>query len=637
MTLRLKRDEYAWMEDLTDPRVASWARSQDKVARASVRKDSAVLYKRMREYYKLPIARSIEATKDGYVFFYSDERSYKVVLIRRDGSRTKLADSAGMGKDTVIQGLQARGEGGVYALHTSVGGSDEGVVDFIDYKAEEKLDSLRGHIGSVVWLKGSAIYYVRSYRKGKTPDGVKPPADRVFLRKNGREEMVFGKGLKTDTFIGLKKSGDGTRALVDLAFGWTRSTPVAGRVGEPDHWAPLLEKNASIVTHIGYKGGKHYLLSFRESNGSVVTATSGSARSVVAEGKAPLQDATLVGDELLCTYLEDASIRMRLFNLDGRAGKKLEFETPGSLAAFGTPSSYGSEAVFVFTSFALPYRIYRLSKGRMDVIASEELKGRFKVENRSAKSKDGTRVHYFMATKDRRPTKGVLLFGYGGFRVSLMPTFNPSYIPLLEDGIAYGVANLRGGLEDGEGWHKAGMREKKHHVFEDYIAVLESLKQRGDRVVGFGRSNGGLLMGTTMNWRPDLFAGVIIGYPVLDMLAFHRLLAGKAWVPEYGDPDDPKDARFLASYSPYQNLDEKKHYPPVFIYTGLKDDRVHPGHAFKFQARLKDMGVDSTMRVEVQSGHIGTTPEARIREEADKLAFAYKALGIRASKKAVSR
>jgi len=147
-------------------------------------------------------------------------------------------------------------------------------------------------------------------------------------------------------------------------------------------------------------------------------------------------------------------------------------------------------------------------------------------------------------------------------------------------------------------------------------------------VVGFGRSNGGLLMGATMNARPDLFAGVLIGYPVLDMMAFHRLLIGRAWVPEYGDPDNPKDAEFLLKYSPYHNISSRKKYPPVFIYTGLKDDRVHPAHAFKFASRLRDAGAKVALRVEVESGHIGTTPEMRMREEADKLAFVYTSLGM---------
>ena len=219
-----------------------------------------------------------------------------------------------------------------------------------------------------------------------------------------------------------------------------------------------------------------------------------------------------------------------------------------------------------------------------------------------------------------------MLFGYGGFRISITPSFNPTYLPFLEDGGVFAAANLRGGLEFGEDWHRAGMREKKFRVFQDYLAVLAKLKRGGARVVGYGRSNGGLLMGATVNEQPGVFDGVLIGYPVLDMMRYHRLLMGRAWVPEYGNPEDPKDRRFLLKYSPYHHIVARKHYPPVFIYSGLKDDRVHPAHAFKFYAKLKDAGADVALRVETESGHIGTTPEARIREEADKLAFVYKML-----------
>jgi len=173
------------------------------------------------------------------------------------------------------------------------------------------------------------------------------------------------------------------------------------------------------------------------------------------------------------------------------------------------------------------------------------------------------------------------------------------------------------------------MREKKFRVFEDYIAVLSKLKQESNHVVGYGRSNGGLLMGATMNERPELFDGVLIGYPVLDMMAYHRLLVGRAWVPEYGDPDDEKDRGFLMQYSPYHNLEKGKQYPPIFIYSGLKDDRVHPAHAFKFYSKLKEIGAEVALRVETESGHIGTTPEAKMREEADKMAFVYKILDMR--------
>ena len=172
------------------------------------------------------------------------------------------------------------------------------------------------------------------------------------------------------------------------------------------------------------------------------------------------------------------------------------------------------------------------------------------------------------------------------------------------------------------------MRERKQNVFDDYASVLRDLKERGMRVVAFGRSNGGLLVGATMTQRPELLDGAVIGYPVLDMRRFHKLYVGKSWVPEYGDPDDPGDAAFLAQYSPYHHIRDDVSYPPIFMYAGIHDDRVHPGHAFKFAARLDDAGHEYLLRVEEMSGHAGATPKTKIDEESDLMAFVYKVLGM---------
>ena len=384
-----------------------------------------------------------------------------------------------------------------------------------------------------------------------------------------------------------------------------------------------------MVTGIDYVDGRYFLLSFERSCGEVLAiGRRGARRVVVRESAWPLQEVALVGDRLLCHYLVDACSELRFYDMGGKFESSEKFDVPGSLLGEPAISALGNEAAFAFSSFTFPYRVYRLRANRLETVVTQDSGGKYAVRHGHATSADGTKIHYFLVLrKDTSPRK-VLLFGYGGFRVSLAPSFNPAYLPLLEDGAAFAVANLRGGLEHGEAWHRAGMREKKFNVFDDYLAVLAKLRREKKDVVGFGRSNGGLLMGATMNERPDLFAGVLIGYPVLDMMAFHRLLVGRAWVPEYGDPDDPGDAKFLLRYSPYHNVKPGTHYPPVLIYTGLKDDRVHPAHAFKFYSKLKEVGADVMLRVEVESGHIGTTPRARIREEADKLAFVYRALGI---------
>ncbi|MEM2235126.1 MAG: prolyl oligopeptidase family serine peptidase, partial [Desulfurococcaceae archaeon] len=175
--------------------------------------------------------------------------------------------------------------------------------------------------------------------------------------------------------------------------------------------------------------------------------------------------------------------------------------------------------------------------------------------------------------------------------------------------------------EYGEKWHEAGMKRNKMNVFHDYIAVVEKFKSMGFRVAGFGRSSGGLLIGAVMTLKPSLLDVAAIGYPVLDMLKFHKLYVGAAWIPEYGDPEDRGDREYLLQYSPYHNLKEGEEYPPTIVYTGLYDDRVHPAHALKFYAKMKSFGNNVCLRIEASSGHSGSSPQVLAMEMADVLSF----------------
>ena len=209
----------------------------------------------------------------------------------------------------------------------------------------------------------------------------------------------------------------------------------------------------------------------------------------------------------------------------------------------------------------------------------------------------------------------------------MTPVYNPLALLLAERGGVFVVANIRGGGEYGEKWHRDGMRENKQNVFEDFKSVLKYFKEKGARVVAIGFSNGGLLVAAVLTQSPELLDGAVIGYPVIDMLRFHKLYIGRAWVPEYGDPEREEDRKFLLKYSPYHNVKNVK-YPPTLVYTGLHDDRVHPAHAFKFVAKLLETGSKVFLRTETRSGHSGATTEVKITEQADVLAFIFKILNL---------
>jgi prolyl oligopeptidase len=411
------------------------------------------------------------------------------------------------------------------------------------------------------------------------------------------------------------------------SYGWLRGTVIAGDLGNPDEWGKIFGGEDYKAYPVDFVGGKYLIKSYDgEGFGRIVSIDAGgTVEELVGEGNEPLQDVVATERSLVSSYMVDATSIVRWHDMRGGLVGEYDFMAPGSVSSLTTD---GSECFFRYQSFATSHRVYRLDEAGLKALLSEEVPEEYEVDNLWSTSRDGTRVHSFMVRKQgSKPTKA-LLYGYGGFSISLTPRFFPNIIPFLEDGGAFVQANLRGGIEYGEGWHRAGMREKKQHVFDDFTSVLEQLREGGSKVVATGRSNGGLLVGATMTQHPDLLNGAVIGYPVLDMKRFHKLLIGQAWVPEYGDPDDPEDAEFLSRYSPYHNVEEGADYPPTFLFTGLHDDRVHPAHALKFAAVLEEAGHPYLLRVETKSGHAGATPETKIEEESDVMAFVYQALGM---------
>ncbi|HUF78560.1 MAG TPA: prolyl oligopeptidase family serine peptidase, partial [Thermoanaerobaculia bacterium] len=263
----------------------------------------------------------------------------------------------------------------------------------------------------------------------------------------------------------------------------------------------------------------------------------------------------------------------------------------------------------------------------------------YEVEQVFYTSKDGTRVPMFLTHRKGLELDGshpTLLYGYGGFKISLTPGFSPARIAWLEMGGVYAVANLRGGGEYGESWHQAGIKVHKQNVFDDFIAAAEWLIEnrytRPEKLAIEGGSNGGLLVGAAMTQRPELFAAALPAVGVMDMLRFHQFTAGRFWVDDYGSADDPEEFRALHAYSPYHNLRPGTDYPATLVTTADTDDRVVPAHSFKFTARLQEVhaGTDPVLiRIETRAGHGGGKPVSKILEQgADLLAFLVRALGM---------
>jgi len=627
MVFKEDADPHLWLEEMDDPRVEEWATARDVKARRALTSIASALRSRIAEYYGVPMVLMLEASRRGLLTLSREEGAYKVKLMTRDGSVEELVDSRDLGEDVLIKAIQAERDGSRYAYNYSHGGSDEGFTVLVDANTGEELDRLEGVTGFVTWLDDEAFYYVRSYRKEETPDGVKPPASRVLRREGGEEELVYGRGVPTSHWISLKKSLDESKALLGVSYGWHRSTVHAGSIENPDSWEKIYGGEDFKAVPIDHSGEEYLVRSFDGDGwGRIVSVDlNGESAELVGESGSPLEGAIVTQDEIVAAYLVDASSVIRRYNLNGNALDRIDFDLPGSVDFL---TSDGINSYFRYQSFTVPHRVYRLGTEGLETLASQSVPGDFEVTDGWSNSRDGTRVHSFAVKKKDVKTERALVYGYGGFSIPLTPRFSPFVVPFIEDGGIFVQANLRGGTEYGEAWHRAGMRERKQNVFDDFASVIGDLKAEGARAVAVGRSNGGLLVGATLTQRPELLDGAIIGYPVIDMRRFHELLIGRAWVPEYGDPDDPGDAEFLSKYSPYHNVREDAEYPPVLIYTGLHDDRVHPGHAFKFGALLEDSGHDVLMRVETKSGHAGATPTTKIEEESDVMAFVYRVLGM---------
>lgn len=366
-------------------------------------------------------------------------------------------------------------------------------------------------------------------------------------------------------------------------------------------------------------------------------------KEIVPQAEESLTGVSFVGNLLIGNYLKDAHSQVKLFTPSGQLVREVALPGIGTATGFGGKQT-DTETFYAFSSFATPPRIYRYDLVTGDSRLIREAKVKFNPDDYEVKqvfyqSKDGTRVPMFITAKKGTPLDGsnpTLLYGYGGFNIPLTPAFSVSRVAWLEMGGVYAQACLRGGGEYGEAWHKAGTKLHKQNVFDDFIAAAEWLVSnkytRSDRLAIQGGSNGGLLIGAVMTQRPDLFGVCLPAVGVMDMLRFQQFTAGRFWVDDYGSSDNPEEFKALYAYSPYHNIKKGVSYPATLVTTADTDDRVVPGHSFKFIAALQwaQAGPAPVLaRIETRAGHGAGKPTAKLIEEtADVLAFAAKNLKV---------
>ena len=366
-------------------------------------------------------------------------------------------------------------------------------------------------------------------------------------------------------------------------------------------------------------------------------------REIIAQSDDTLNSVSLVGNLFVVSYLQDAKTAVRVFDMNGKHLRDVRLPGIGSAGGFGGKRT-DTETFYSFSSFASPPSIYRydlltgqstlLNRAQVDMDTSA-----YVTKQVFYFSKDGTRVPMFITHKKGITLDGsnpTLLYAYGGFNIPITPRFSITRLAWMEMGGVYAVANLRGGGEYGKEWHQAGTKLNKQNVFDDFIAAAEWLIDNDytnrDKLAIQGGSNGGLLIGACMTQRPELFGACLPAVGVMDMLRFHQFTIGWAWVDDYGSSDDPEQFEALRAYSPYHNLTPSTVYPPTLITTADFDDRVVPGHSFKFAAALQYAQAGDApvlIRIETRAGHGGGKPTTkRIEEAADQWAFLVKTLDM---------
>jgi len=555
-----------------------------------------------------------------------------------------------------VTALSSDGRFFAYGLESS--GSDWNEIHVRDLQTDQDLPDL------VRWVKFSGISWTKDNRgffyprypaptsaSGQKLDSLRDP--KIYYHQLGdsqdKDRLIYERPDRPEWLLHASTSKNG-RYLVITASENTvpRNAVYAVNLVDPSHpqldspVRPVFAQLDAQYEAFSVVGDRLFLRTDRNAPKYKVIAVDLShldhpvADDVIVESKDLLEDVEVVGGKLVLSYLVDAKNQLKIASLDGQVEAEVPLPTLGSVAALSGDQDR-TELFYSFDSFVFPATIYRydVSTGKNEVFRKPSVpitSDDYQTEQIFYHSKDGTRVPMFIVHRKGIKLDGTnpaLLTGYGGFNISLKPAFSYSYFTWVEKGGVFAEPNLRGGGEYGQGWHQAGTKEHKQNVFDDFIAAAETLiadRYTSSKHLGIlGGSNGGLLIGACLTQRPDLFGATVPAVGVLDMLRYQDFTIGSAWISDYGSSDNPEDFKYLIKYSPLHNIHSGTCYPPTLITTADHDDRVVPGHSFKFAATLQAaQSCDNPIliRVDTKAGHGGGKPIAKIIEErADQLAF----------------
>ena len=655
-------DPYRWLEDDLAADTKEWVKEENAVTdrylaqipfRNAIRERLTELWNY--EKYTAPF-------KEGkYTYFYkNDGLQNQYVLYRQveGGQPEVFLDPNKFSNDgtTSLAGIEFTHDGSLCAYQISEGGSDWRKVIILDTKTKKQLgDTLVDVKFSGLSWRGNDGFYYSSYDKPKGSSlSEKTQIHKLYFHKLGqsqqKDELVFGGEKTPRRYIGGSVTEDQKYLVISAANATYGNELYIRDLSRPN--APIVP----VATGFDYEqdvvfadGGRLFISTNRNAPNRklvVVDAVKPQPenwKDLIPETDFPLSVST-GGKKLFAQYLKDAVSEVYQYNLEGVKERKIELPGLGSAGGFGGKMEE-KELYYTYTSYVLPATIYKydIGSGESSVYKTSGVKidpTLYESKQVFYISKDGTKVPMILTYKRGMTPNGknpVMLYGYGGFNISMTPAFSVSNMVFIENGGIYAVANLRGGGEYGDKWHNAGTRLQKQNVFDDFIAAAEYLIKEKytskDYLAISGGSNGGLLVGACMTQRPDLYRVCFPAVGVLDMLRYHKFTAGAGWAYDYGTADDNKEMfNYLYKYSPVHNVRNGTCYPATMVMTGDHDDRVVPAHSFKFAAELQAaQGCDKPVliRIETKAGHGAGKPTSMlIDEQADKWAFMLWNMGL---------
>ena len=656
-------DPYRWLENDTSAQTAAWVAAQNKVTGEYLSKIPfrGALLRRLTavaDYEKI----GAPAKKHGKYYFYKNDglQNQSVLYVQNslDGEARVMLDPNKLSADgtVALTGTSFSHDGKYMAYTISRSGSDWTEIYVIDTESGQTLDD------HIVWAKftgaawhGDGFYYSAydAPEAGKEYSNVNEN-HKIYYHKLGTpqsaDRLVYENKAYPKRFYSASVSDDETLLFVYESGDGAGNALYVKDLTKPD--APL----TAMATDMRYQyypvetiDGKTYIFTnYGAPKGRIMAATADRPAlrdwtEVVPEGRSVLSGAQVIGGKLLLTYDKDVANHAYVYSLDGKMEHEVSLPGLGSVGFTGDKDD--RECFFTFTSFTVPGAVYRydIDSNTYSLLRAPKVDfdaDGFVTEQVFYPSKDGTKIPMFLTYKKGLKRDGrnpVLLYGYGGFNISLNPGFSSSRIPFLENGGIYAQANLRGGGEYGEEWHQAGTKMRKQNVFDDFIAAAEWLISNGytgkDKIAINGGSNGGLLVGACMTQRPDLFRVAVPQVGVMDMLRYHKFTIGWNWASDYGTSDDSKEMfEYLKGYSPLHNLKKGTRYPATLVTTADHDDRVVPAHSFKFAATLQECndGTNPTLiRIDSKAGHGAGKPMSKVLEEqADIYGFIMYNLGM---------